>query len=458
MAYRTALDGVPLSELLKLNALEMAPRGVVLLVGCIGVLLGLCDELPNWDGCRTMLKGRSLRLRQPQLRIQRALSGASGSVTFWQQLERFDISSVSAVQRTTVANAIAADIGGLMQPRHLEQVSRGATVLARWLQGVHEALQTAHIGHATSTSPRSTLFDGSDTELCAVCHMRIEAKLMAQHRVLCATKQAEREAAAGREAQQRESEREKARVAELAAERIRRLKYDMPQYAPLPEPRAAPQPAAPTQQLQPPSPRAEAPPQPSPPPQRVAVEATAPTPQPDARPASARPRAPFYEGTEGGFDYLRAGQGTGLCHRVPAAQPVKQPGAVVRDRGRGAASSAASASEHGLQPSSGNAGFSRAVAHSAARSDEGAGGAAGAAARLETRARGGRPRAHAARPSVVPPRRIRPARDGADDDDGEPLVVLSREDHVRAVAEQLGIVRAGGVRATSRHIHHTVSN
>ena len=48
----TAFQGVPGHELLRLHALESAPRGLVLLVGCSGVLLGLCDEIPDWEGCR----------------------------------------------------------------------------------------------------------------------------------------------------------------------------------------------------------------------------------------------------------------------------------------------------------------------------------------------------------------------------------------------------------------------
>ena len=54
LAPATALD------LLRCQSLESPPRGLVLVVGCVGVLLGLSDELPGWEGCVKLLKGESV--------------------------------------------------------------------------------------------------------------------------------------------------------------------------------------------------------------------------------------------------------------------------------------------------------------------------------------------------------------------------------------------------------------
>ena len=119
MAASAALQDVGLGELMRLQHMETAPRGVVLLVGCVGVLLDMCDDVPAWEGCRQMLKGHALRAKRPQLRL-RVPGQAPPAGSFWQRLERFDAANVGAAQRAAVMEAIGSDLGGLMQPHHLE--------------------------------------------------------------------------------------------------------------------------------------------------------------------------------------------------------------------------------------------------------------------------------------------------------------------------------------------------
>ena len=39
-------------DLLRLQSMSSPPRGLVLVVGSLGVLLGLADDLPDWKGCQ----------------------------------------------------------------------------------------------------------------------------------------------------------------------------------------------------------------------------------------------------------------------------------------------------------------------------------------------------------------------------------------------------------------------
>ena len=223
-ALRHALDGAA-SDLLRLPAQDFAPRGLVLVVGCVGVLLGLADEPPSWEDCQKMLRGHALRrkpgaipLRRPTRAERNGQAGAVPASSFWQLLERFDVASVSAAQRQAVLAAIKDDFGGLLQPAHLGQVSRGAAALGHWLQVVQELLQTppaptaascmgdvVAIGSARSMSavmsavtpaPMATLFTTTELERCPECGVRLERSAVGDHLTLCRARAVERRLAA----------------------------------------------------------------------------------------------------------------------------------------------------------------------------------------------------------------------------------------------------------------------
>ena len=134
------LDGLitPL-DLLRLQSIVMPPRGLVICVGCIGVLLGLTEQPPEWDGCKNILKGQRLLVPPTMRRLSGAASTmgraprlkAAGaavqqSVSFWSLLEKFSVDSVTPAQKEAVLDALRKDAGGLALPHHLEQVSRAA--------------------------------------------------------------------------------------------------------------------------------------------------------------------------------------------------------------------------------------------------------------------------------------------------------------------------------------------
>jgi len=219
-ALRHALDGAA-SDLLRLQAQDFAPRGLVLVVGCVGVLLGLADEPPSWEDCQKMLRGHALRrkpgaipLRRPTRAERNGQAGAVPASSFWQLLERFDVASVSAAQRQAVLAAIKDDFGGLLQPAHLGQVSRGAAALGRWLQVVQELLQTppaptaascmgdvvaiasARSMSAATPAPMATLFTTTELERCPECGVRLERSAVGDHLTLCRARAVERRLAA----------------------------------------------------------------------------------------------------------------------------------------------------------------------------------------------------------------------------------------------------------------------
>ena len=160
-ASQGALDTSMLSDitaldLLRLQAMDSPPRGLVLVIGSLGVLLGLADELPDWAGCQKVLHA------QPAKPTARRRSGAQPppgrkQPSLWQCLHSFEPATVTPAQRQCVLAAQQADIGGLMTPRHLEGVSRGAAALALWL---HTAMQLVGSQPASSrfSSTRGAYF------------------------------------------------------------------------------------------------------------------------------------------------------------------------------------------------------------------------------------------------------------------------------------------------------------
>ena len=64
-------------DLLRLQKMESGPRGLVLVVGCLGILLGLADDLPEWEGCQRVLLAQPVKCVRPP---RRGSSGA-GALT-----------------------------------------------------------------------------------------------------------------------------------------------------------------------------------------------------------------------------------------------------------------------------------------------------------------------------------------------------------------------------------------
>ena len=310
-------------DLLRLQAItnDSPPRGLLLVVGCVGVLLNLTDTLPSWDGCKSILKGQ----RTPSLsnarrrRLQAAGAAVQQGVGFWQLLENFDPSAVTAQQRETVLNAVRNDAGGLMLPHHLEQVGVAAAALGAWVQAAHELLKAPPPPPPPPPpAAQSSLFSGPQMAICPHCNIRLEERCLAEHAVMCAAKQREREQSIQQPVPLRPygiSESERAGMAALAADRVQSLRLSDSTYGPLPEPRVAPPQPSTTPALRPPpsfeprvlsSPRRQLSPPTAPPPPPPAVESK-------EEPPAAVP----------GFDYLRSR--TGSLMGLPVAPPSMMP-------------------------------------------------------------------------------------------------------------------------------------
>ena len=139
-----------------------------------------------------------------QLRF-RTYNGISSSAqpSLWQCLHSFEPATVTPAQRQCVLAAQQADIGGLMTPRHLEGVSRGAAALALWL---HTAMQLVGSEPAAATPQevslleaaadrRESLFDAPTAEPCQVCGKLMPHELMAAHVPACRSREDRRESA-----------------------------------------------------------------------------------------------------------------------------------------------------------------------------------------------------------------------------------------------------------------------
>ena len=188
------LSDITALDILRLQAMDSPPRGLVLVIGSLGVLIGLAEELPDWAGCQKVLHA------QPAKPIAR-WRGGSGSL--WQCLRSFEPANVTPAQRQCVLAAQQADIGGLMTPRHLEGVSGGAVALALWL---HTAMQL--VGSRPAAAPpqevslleaaadrRESLFDAPAAEQCKACGKRMPIELMAAHVPACRSREEGRESA-----------------------------------------------------------------------------------------------------------------------------------------------------------------------------------------------------------------------------------------------------------------------
>ena len=196
------LSDITALDILRLQAMDSPPRGLVLVIGSLGVLIGLADELPDWAGCQKVLHA------QPAKPTGRGGSGARPppgrkQPSLWQCLRSFEPANVTPAQRQCVLSAQQADIGGLMTPRHLEGVSGGAAALALWL---HAAMQLVGSGPAAAppqevslleaaADRRESLFDAPTAERCKACGKLMPIELMAAHVPACRSREAGRESA-----------------------------------------------------------------------------------------------------------------------------------------------------------------------------------------------------------------------------------------------------------------------
>ena len=198
------LSDITALDILRLQAMDSPPRGLVLVIGSLGVLIGLAEELPDWAGCQKVLHAQPAK---PTAR-RRGGSGAQPppgrkQPSLWQCLRSFEPANVTPAQRQCVLAAQQADIGGLMTPRHLEGVSGGAAALALWL---HAAMQLVDSGPAAAppqevslleaaADRRESLFDAPAAEQCKACGKRMPIELMAAHVPACRSREEGRESA-----------------------------------------------------------------------------------------------------------------------------------------------------------------------------------------------------------------------------------------------------------------------
>jgi hypothetical protein len=377
--HLTALD------ILRLQALEDPPRGLVLVVGTVAVLLGLADRVHDWAGCRSVLNGqvlfsskRSLGGRRPNSLLTTVKNDAvRQKAGFFLSLQRFDLHAVTAAQRETVLGTVHSDTGGLMQPHHLEQVGRAAVALGRWLQAVYAQIKAesqplprpAALAAeeppppSSSTSPplSLSLFDAPEALRCSICDARVERGALAEHERMCAARKAEKHARMAAEAQRLQDEQLKRqqlpppftsahqlpssssessggganrailddreglddkRTAELAAERVQSLR-----------------PTAPPPELPPPRPRIRVPSSPSPPaPPSPPPRSLPPSPRSPPVATTAAPVSPSsdemtWEQIQGGFDYLKARTGHSARAGYPSAAVSKAAAAMRAAKG-----------------------------------------------------------------------------------------------------------------------------
>ena len=221
-----ALARLTASSLEALAKIESPPRGLVLVVGCVGVLTSLADELPlSWEGCQAVLGGVHARVGL----LRRAPKAHGGRRTLLERLQAFDAHALTDAQREAVLAAIKDDLGGLMAPRHMERVSRAAHALAEWLEHAVEQLQRP----PPRREEEFVQFLAPRKLRCATCGRLMEAALHAEHEPLCARRAGAIGAAAW------ESELSDALRSD-ADEKERRLKDARP----APQPPAAPAVAA----------------------------------------------------------------------------------------------------------------------------------------------------------------------------------------------------------------------
>lgn len=309
------LADVSALDLLRLQSMESPPRGLVLVVGSVGVLLGLATTLPDWEGCLKVLLAQPVQ-RMPARRSSGAGVPAGKPPSLWKLLHEFAPAKVLPAQRRLVQQAQADDLGGLMNPRHMEGVSRGAAALAAWLQAAMTLIATEEPAETLD----SALFAAPKMERCEVCGKLMGAELLAEHLPACRTRQLERDGRQWEQQLQLGAEKQAQAERSRAAERSRREK----DVQLLPEAPAA----APARDRAPPAPSPAAPPprptpsiveendslqqfmqQPQPPPVSAPTWAEQQL-RPRAKPGpEARPRPQLEVRRAGGYDYLRAGTG-----------------------------------------------------------------------------------------------------------------------------------------------------
>ena len=221
-----ALARLPASSLEALAKIDSPPRGLVLVVGCVGVLTSLADELPlSAEACQAVLCGVHARVGL----LRRAPKAHGGRRTLLERLQTFDVTTLTDAQREAVLEAQKSDLGGLMAPRHMERVSRAAHALAEWLERAVEQLRRP----PPRREEEFVQFLATQKLRCAACGRLMEAALHAEHEPLCARRAGAIGAAAW------ESELSDA-LRDDADERERRLKDARP----APQPPAAPAVAA----------------------------------------------------------------------------------------------------------------------------------------------------------------------------------------------------------------------
>eukprot|EP00966_Prymnesium_polylepis_P175950 4072468-Prymnesium_polylepis.1 len=103
LALRAHLEGLTALDMMRCQALVSPPRGLALVVGCAGILVGLAEAVPDWEGCQKLLQGEPVRpkgWRPPRGRSSQA-ELASGSKSLLQRLREFDDAAPGAAAQQT---------------------------------------------------------------------------------------------------------------------------------------------------------------------------------------------------------------------------------------------------------------------------------------------------------------------------------------------------------------------
>eukprot|EP00965_Chrysotila_dentata_P136855 4526239-Pleurochrysis_carterae.AAC.1 len=116
-------------ELRRFDSMVTPPRGLHLVIGCIGMILDLTDTLPSWDGCKALLRGERIDKAPPK-----SQHPSESRRPLVQHMSEFEVENVSEAAVERVMSAELADVGGLMDPTHLVNVNQAAVILAEWLQ------------------------------------------------------------------------------------------------------------------------------------------------------------------------------------------------------------------------------------------------------------------------------------------------------------------------------------
>jgi endogenous inhibitor of DNA gyrase (YacG/DUF329 family) len=349
---RTHLEGLTGLDLLRCQALVSPPRALVLVVGCVGILLGLCEAVPDWEGCQKLLQGEAaLRPRG----FGRAVVERKRPLL--ERMREYDETAVRPPMRAAVINTVRGDVGGLMHSSHLQQINRTAEALGRWLAAAVGRLQRAGPAADEAPSTPSTLFVAPASRRCPTCGRQVAEEAFAAHEPLCLARERAKE---GNQWQQAAARALQLAHASTQPELERRSHSIKPLLAPSEAPTLPPQ--RPPRHPTPPvsvapsargtgvassSPASRSPPSiPSPasppsvprwtdePPLPAATPRLNPRPNPDSLPEErARSRSssrPLWHDSDGGFEYLRAR--SGFAGAVPPRP--ETPGRSVPSRAR----------------------------------------------------------------------------------------------------------------------------